>query len=229
MILEFLAQAADAAKTGATEGTKSVNYFHILIIQGGGIGYLLWGLSFVVIGLAINYFMNINREKILPEVIRGDIEEMFEAKQYREAIEFTEMEEDFFSYTIYSALSEAPHGYPAMERAMEEAAEERTSKMLRHIEWMNLIGNIGPMLGLLGTVWGMIGAFFAIVKTGSPEPAMLANDIGVALVTTLLGLAVSIPAMCIFSILKTRIDALTSEAVMVAQTMISTFRPTGKK
>ena len=219
MILEMLAQDA----------SKEVNYFDILIFGGGGIGYILWLLSFVVVGLSIHFFISIRGATILPEMIRMEIEDLFEAKQYREAIELTEVQPDFLSYTINSALSEAPHGYAAMERAMEEAAEERTTRMLRHIEWLNLIGNIGPMLGLLGTVWGMIGAFFAIVKEGSPEPAKLAGDIGVALVTTLLGLAVSIPAMSVFSILRNRIDSLTSEAIMVAQTMISTFRPTGKR
>ena len=223
MILEFLAQ------TESTEASKGIDYFEILVFGGGSIGILLWLLSMVVVSLAIILIMNIRKEKILPEIVRGDIEELFETKQYREAIETTEIQDDFFSYTIYSALSEAPHGYPAMERAMEEAAEERTSKMLRNIEWLNLIGNIGPMLGLLGTVWGMIGAFFAIVKEGSPDPANLAKDIGVALVTTLLGLAVSIPAMCIYSILKSKIDAITSEAVMVGQSLISTFRPTARK
>ncbi len=85
------------------------------------------------------------------------------------------------------------------------------------------------MLGLLGTVWGMIGAFFKIVEAGQPEPAKLAGDIGVALVTTLLGLAVSIPAISIYAILRNRIDALTSEAVMVSQELISTFRPSAKR
>jgi len=116
-----------------------------------------------------------------------------------------------------------------MERAMEEAAEERTTKMLRDIEWLNLIGNIGPMLGLLGTVWGMIGAFFTIVQAGAPDPGQLAGDIGVALVTTLLGLGVSIPALSIFSIMRNRIDGLSSTSMLACQELISTFRPAAKR
>jgi biopolymer transport protein ExbB len=206
-----------------------VNFLHVLVVEGGAIGWLLWFISIIVVALAIHYFLTIRRMNILPPLTLDQIREMFDAKQYREAIDQTAEQSDFLSYTIHAALSEAPHGYGAMERAMEEAAEERTTKMLRSIEWLNLIGNIGPMLGLLGTVWGMIGAFFTIVQLGSPDPAALAGDIGVALVTTLLGLGVSIPALSVYAIMRNRIDALTSEAVLTAQELISTFRPARKK
>ncbi len=207
----------------------AVNYLEILVFGGKTIGFILWGLSFVTVALAVRYFLQIRRLNILPEKMKQNVSSLFEGKQYREAIDLTGRQSDFLSYLIHASLTEAPHGYPSMERAMEEAAEERTTQMLRSIEWLNLIGNIGPMLGLLGTVWGMIGAFFKIVEAGQPEPAKLAGDIGVALVTTLLGLAVSIPAISVYAILRNRIDALTSEAVMVSQELIATFRPTAKR
>ena len=185
-------------------------------------------MSIATVAIIVEYFIAIRRANIMPEMVHGQIQELFEARQYREAIDLTEGQSDFMSYVIHAALTEAPHGYPAMERAMEEAAEERTTKLLRSIEWLNLIGNIGPMLGLFGTVWGMIGAFFTIVETGAPDPAALAGDIGIALVTTLLGLAVAIPALSVYAIMRNRIDALTSEAIMTSQELISTFRPTAK-
>ncbi len=206
----------------------NINYFEILVLGGGVIGGIIWLISIAVVALCIHYFISIRQTNILPELVHAQVEELFESKQYREAIDLTEGQSDFMSYVIHAALTEAPHGYPAMERAMEEAAEERTTKLLRSIEWLNLIGNIGPMLGLLGTVWGMIGAFFTIVETGAPDPAALAGDIGVALVTTLLGLSVAIPALAVYAIMRNRIDALTSEAVMTSQELISTFRPTAK-
>jgi biopolymer transport protein ExbB len=130
---------------------------------------------------------------------------------------------------VHAALSEAAHGYASMERAMEEAAEEKSSGMQRKIEWVNLLGNVSPMLGLLGTVWGMILAFMEIVAAkGIPPPDKLAYSIGIALVTTLLGLVVAIPALAVFAILRNRIDALSNQVVMQAQELISTFRPAPK-
>ena len=192
----------------------------------GLIGYVIWGLSLVMLGLVIKYFIDIRRANILPVDVQQQVQERLEQKEYRDVIDMTAEEPSYFSYLMHAALTEAAHGYPAMERAMEEAAEERTAKMLRGIEWLNLIGNISPMLGLMGTVWGMIGAFFGIVEAGgTPEPAKLATSIGQALVTTLLGLAVAIPSLMVYGIMRNRIDSLTSEAMVSSQELISTFRP----
>ncbi len=206
-----------------------ISWFGILVINCGFIGWVLWALSFVTVGIIIEHFITIRRTNIIPEMVHMQIRDMFDSKQYREVIELTANEPSYISYVIHAALAEAPHGYPAMERAMEEAAEERTTKLLRHIEWLNLLGNIGPMLGLMGTVWGMILAFFQIVKAGGmPNPGELAGAIGTALVTTLVGLIVAIPALAVYGIMRNKIDSLASEAMMASQELISVFRP-GKK
>jgi biopolymer transport protein ExbB len=207
------------------------NFAMIILTGGGVVGYIIWAISIATLALIIEHFISIRRVNILPDLTRVEIENLFEARQYREAIELTEGSPDVLSYMIHSALIEAPHGYGAMERAMEEAAEERTAKMLRKIEWLNLIGNIGPMLGLFGTVLGMIGAFYSIAgsQSGAVKPTELAEDIGVALVTTLLGLAVAIPALAVYAFMRNRIDALTSEAMIVGDELINAFRPGNKK
>lgn len=203
-----------------------MDYFEVLVWPGGGvIGAIEWLLSIVTVAIIVQYFITIRRQNIMPDLVREQIQVLFDERQYREAIELTAAEPSYLSYVIHAALSEASHGYPSMERAMEEAAEERTTKMLRHIEWLNLIGNVSPMMGLLGTVWGMINAFFKIVEQGQPEPALLAESIGIALVTTLLGLGIAIPALAIYAVMRNRIDALSSEAMVSAQTLIATFRP----
>ncbi|OQB80832.1 MAG: Biopolymer transport protein ExbB [Planctomycetes bacterium ADurb.Bin126] len=202
--------------------------FEIFIVYGGVVGYIIVALSVVMVALIIQYFIQYRRTTIVPDTVREQIQAMFENKQYREAIDFTAADASFLSGTVNAALAEAGHGYPAMERALEEAAEERTTKMLRHVEWLNLLGNIGPMLGLLGTVQGMILAFIEIAKTGTPKPADLAESIGMALVTTMQGLIVAIPSLSFYSIIRSRIDSLTSSAMLTAQELISNFRPGGK-
>jgi biopolymer transport protein ExbB len=192
---------------------------------GGAIGYVLWALSFVCVALMVKFFITIRRDNILPNIMREQIGKLLDGRQYREAIEVTGAEGSLLSSVVHASLAEAANGYPAMERAMEEASEQQTTGMLRSIEWLNLIGNIGPMLGLMGTVLGMIKVFFTIVEHGSVVVDKLANGIGIALVTTLLGLAVAIPALAAYSILRNRIDALSSETMIVAQEIISGFRP----
>ena len=211
------------------QSTVDQSFFAVYILGGGFVGYIIIALSVVMVALVIQYFIQYRKATIAPDTVKDQVAAMFENKQYREAIDFTAADSSFLAGTIHAALAEAGHGYPAMERAMEEAAEERTTKMLRHVEWLNLLGNIGPMLGLLGTVQGMIGAFFDIVRLGgTPDPAALAGNIGIALVTTLQGLVVAIPALSFYSIVRSRIDAQTSGAMVSAQELISTFRPGGK-
>ena len=201
---------------------------NVLFVRCGGIGWLLWAISVLTVAMIIQYFITIRRSNILPDLVREQIQALFDSKQYRDVIDLTAGEPSFLSYVMHAALSEAGHGYAAMERALEEASEERTTRMLRSIEWLNLIGNIGPMLGLMGTVWGMIGAFFSIVEVGQADPELMAKDIGVALVTTLLGLVVAVPALSVYAVMRNRIDSLTSEGMLTAQEMISQLRPSKK-
>ena len=203
-----------------------INYFHVLMVQCGTIGWILWAMSILTLAIIVQYFITIRRDNILPPVVLDQIRELFDEKQYGEAIEMTASEPSFLSYVVHAGLSDASHGYPAMERAMEEAAEERTTKFLRQIEWLNLIGNISPMLGLFGTVWGMILAFQTLALAGgTADPAELSDSIGIALVTTLLGLAIAIPALAVYAVMRNRVDAVTSECMVAAQDLISTFRP----
>ena len=203
-----------------------INYFEVLMVQCGTIGWILWAMSVLTVAIVVQYFIAIRRENILPTAVLGHVRELFDEKQYGEAIETSADEPSFLSYVVHAGLSDASHGYPAMERAMEEAAEERTTKFLRQIEWLNLIGNISPMLGLFGTVWGMILAFQTLASSGgTADPSELSGSIGIALVTTLLGLAIAIPALAVYAIMRNRVDSLTSEAMVAAQDLISTFRP----
>lgn len=202
-----------------------MDYFQILVWPGGGfIGIILWILSIGTLGIIVGYFISIRRESIIPDDVHKQVRDFFEARQYHEAIVLTEAEPSFFSHVVHAGLTEAADGHPAMERAMEEVAQHHTIRLLRHIEWLNLIGNISPMMGLLGTVWGMIHAFFKIVEVGGMPPAEeLAGAIGIALVTTLLGLAIAIPALATYSVMRNRIDSLTSEAVVASQNLVASF------
>jgi biopolymer transport protein ExbB len=97
------------------------------------------------------------------------------------------------------------------------------------VEYLNVVGNISPMIGLFGTVYGMIVAFQRLVAAGgNPDPAELAGGISTALVTTFWGLVVAIPALAAYALIRNRIDAMTSEALVVAEELIGPFKPTGR-
>ena len=114
-----------------------------------------------------------------------------------------------------------------MIRGLDQTAEELTIKRLRKVEPLNVIGGVAPMVGLFGTVYGMILAFREIVAAGgTPNPVGLAAGIGTALTTTFWGLVVAIPALAGYALLRNKIDALTVEATREAEELINRFKPT---
>lgn len=226
----WFAGVAIAQSAGAEEAkTPSISYWEWFIEKGGPIGWFLILVNIASVAIIVGHFIAIRRTNIMPEPVQTQIGQMVENKQYREMIEYTETEPSVLSYVVHQSLSEASHGYAAMERAMEEASEERTTKLLRKIELLNVIGNVSPMVGLLGTVYGMIMVFSEIVQAeGMPDATKLAGGVGTALVTTFWGLIVAIPALAVYAVMRNRIDALSSETMTIAQETISAFRPGAK-
>ncbi len=148
-----------------------------------------------------------------------------ERKQYTEALKFTAEDDSMLAHVMHGGLSEAANGFGAMERGMEESMDERAARLMRKIEYLNVIGNVSPMIGLFGTVFGMIKLFASIGDIGGNlDAGQIADDISIALVTTFWGLLVAIPALSIFAMFRNRIDVLTAECALVAEGLVSVFK-----
>ncbi|MEE9211664.1 MAG: MotA/TolQ/ExbB proton channel family protein [Phycisphaeraceae bacterium] len=221
----LMAQAQDT-------GTRT--WFQMFFVGGDAVGtaiiaVLLLG-SAVVMAFTIQLAIKFRRVTMVPNGTQARLQELLEAKRYREAIDFARADNSYLGKLIGPALGEARNGYTAMERAIEEAGDAESTRILRPIEYLNVIGNIAPMLGLFGTVYGMILAFQKLVEAGGkPNPADLAGGISTALVTTFWGLIVAMPALAAYAIIRNRIDALTAEAMVTAEQLIRPFKPSGRE
>jgi len=183
-------------------------------------------LSLASIALIIEHAITIRRTILVPELSVAQVKTMFDERRFREALEFCQADPSFVSGVVHAGLIEAANGYEAMETAMQDAAEERTARLYRKIEWLNLIGNVSPMLGLFGTVWGMMMAFGTIAsKGGKADPSDLAGGIMVALVSTFCGLFVAIPALSAYAVFKSRVEQMSMEAALVAEELLANFKP----
>ncbi|MBN2292731.1 MAG: MotA/TolQ/ExbB proton channel family protein, partial [Pirellulales bacterium] len=117
-----------------------------------------------------------------------------------------------------AGLAEVEGGWTAIEKAVEDATADQSARLFRKIEYLSVIGNIAPMLGLLGTVIGMIFAFHQVAETqGAARAGDLAEGIYLALVTTVEGLIVAIPALAAFAVFRNRVDQLVAEVAYSAQ------------
>ncbi|MDF1644018.1 MAG: MotA/TolQ/ExbB proton channel family protein [Pseudomonadales bacterium] len=198
-----------------------------LINKGGVVGYLIIVISILALGLAIDNFASIRRTRIMPE---ADINQLKKLIDNGELDKVTLLDDKNGSYLLrvtVAGIKEAHMGYESMIKTMEDTAEALASSIARRTEHLNVIGSISPMLGLLGTVIGMLQVFNEIAITpGAIEPRQLAEGIFQALVTTCLGLTVAIPALYGYAIFRNRVDELTGEAALAAEQLISSFKPT---
>ncbi len=197
-----------------------------LIRKGGIVGYLIILLSIVALGLVIDYAFTIRRSKILPPKDIAVLRKLIQDHKFQELNTLDREQASFLSQVVIAGLKEVDAGYQAVIKAMEDASEALSARIARKIEHLNVIGNISPMMGLLGTVIGMLRCFNEISQvTGAIEPKQLAGGIFEALVTTCMGLIVAIPALYFFAIFKNRVDEFTGEASLTAEELVASLKP----
>jgi len=199
-----------------------------LIHYSGPIGYVIIAISVVAVALVIEQARSIRRERLMPPETVADLQDLIASGQFRDALIRCEQDDSFVSSVVGAGLSVVGSGssdVTEIQTAMVEAGEEQTARLYRKIEYLSLIGNVAPMLGLLGTVTGMILAFNEIaIKAERVRPPDLAHGISQALITTCMGLIIAIPTMTAFVLLRNRIDALVGEAEAVVAQLTSPLR-----
>lgn len=228
IILFFLALAATApialSQDGASDVTAagSAGFFE----NAGPIGWCIMLLSVVALTMIIKEVLEIRKQKLAPPEIVDEIEALLEAEEYQEAMEVCESEPCYFTNVVAAGLPKLNASFEAMEKSLEEMMEEENTKLYGRLSWLSLIAAVAPMMGLLGTVQGMINAFEQIAATkGQATPDQLAADISMALITTMLGLMVAIPVTASFVFLRNRVVAYSLEISAVVEDMFERFRP----
>jgi len=185
-------------------------------------------LSFALVAVFVMNVLTARREYILPSQLIEGFEAHLNAKRYQEAYEFAKQDESFLGKVLSAGLARITSGYPQAIEAMQEVGEEENMRLEHRLSYLALIGTISPMFGLLGTVDGMVQAFAVIARsTVTPKPAELAQGIMTALVTTLVGLWLAIPAIMAFNILRNRIARLVLEVGIVSENLMSRFQNVG--
>lgn len=217
---ESFAEAFFISRITHANGEKSIDFV------GTSLLWVLLLLSMVNIGL-IGYLTLINQRKnIIPAGVVSEVRRLLGASDFRRALELSRNDDSFFSKILHAGLNESSHGYSAVMRALEQTADLLATQRMRPIELLYMFGQVSPMMGLLGTVYGIIFAFKVFVSMGGhASPALLASGIGTALVATFWGLVVAIPALAGYSMLRNKVDQLTTEATVVAEELLSQFKP----
>lgn len=193
-----------------------------IIFAGGILGIaiivVLLMLSMTSAYLVFEHALTIRRQELIPEPLQVQLRDLLARGRVKEAEAACGENPTLLSFVVLQGLAERDGGWPAVEKALEDALAEQSARLLRKIEYLSVIGNIAPMIGLLGTVMGMIFAFQEVAASqGAAGAGDLAEGIYQALVTTVGGLIVAIPSLAAFAVLRNRVDQLVAEATYVVQ------------
>ncbi len=189
------------------------------IQEGGIIGYIIIALSVVAMCFIVLHLIQIRRNALLPPTHVDEVDRLLARGDVNGAVAYcADPNNDSYFTRIMTAglmrFTKSAFGVFEIKNAIQEAGEEETARLYRSTDVLSVIGAISPLLGLTGTVLGIVGAFETLSAGASPDHKALAADISLALVATLLGLIVAIPCMALFTYFRNRVDALAAVAGM---------------
>jgi biopolymer transport protein ExbB len=222
-VVTIFAVSASAGTSAADANTKT--FYDQFIVAGGPIVWVILLPMSVITGyLAIDLCSSIRRRKLLPPRIGSHIvttARIFGAGQLGGKLSSAT---DLVSRSVMCAIVRSRHcgdGEKDLHHLAAEALQEQGMGLLRKVEWCNVIGNVAPMVGLFGTVFGMIKAFNLLgISGGQPRPDQLAAAISIALITTFWGLLIAIPALAMGGIFRARTEGLIGEAAIEVETVL---------
>lgn len=195
-----------------------------LFESGGIVGIVIGLLSIYMVALVIEQLFSLRRGAIAPRRLIEQIRQLIQQRQFAIAADLCRDNGSLIGFVLTAGLSNVGSGYAAVEKAMEDACAQGTARLYRKIDYLSVIGTLSPMLGLLGTVWGMMLAFSEFAAKSNVQVTELAPGISTALVTTLLGLAVAIPAYAAFTYFRNRVDEAAVICSQVADHLFADYR-----
>lgn len=198
-----------AAKAEAAPKSSGLGFFTV-VKSSGWLGVILWlalgGTSVAAAALIIDSFINIREKKIVPQNLVSDVRSSMEQGDVMKALKHCEDSPGVLANILQAGFSNVKEGFEVIQDQVGVAADLESEKLLQRVANLNVCANLAPMLGLLGTVQGMIYAFanLATSQAGAAQQALLALNIAQALWTTAAGLCVAIPAISFYTFFKNR-------------------------
>ena len=197
-----------------------------MIRASGPIGLVILLMSFYLAALVAWMFFEFRRVVAMPPALVAEVSELLTEKKFTEAFARLNLDGSFLARTLAAGVRRLPGGLPVAQRAMEMANEDETMQREHRATYLATVGTLGPMIGLIGTVYGMIRSFQVMATSGaSPQAGQLAEGISTALFATLEGIAISVPAIAFYALFRNRISRLSLEVAILAEGMLEQFAP----
>ncbi len=192
-----------------------------LVQAGGWVGYVIMLLSLCGLALVVDAFMRLNEQRLVPSNLAEQVHELTAKGKFEEVLSLCKTHESMLGRVIAGGLSDGKLGLDAVREGMEQAGIMEVTRLRERNGYIGLIASVAPMLGLLGTVTGMIASFRLLGEAqGAARPDELALGISQALVTTCMGLIIAVPAIFFYFFFRIRITRIGHRTAAVGEKML---------
>ena len=207
-------EAAEAAAETVEQSSGSALWN---VLYGGSlVNLIIWlGLfatSFTTIIFAVNAFFLVKEDKLMPNAVITGVQDALSKGDLDAAVNTCDSNPSTLSSILRTAFNNIEDGYDVVQQAVSSATDLESEKLMQKVNRLNVCGQIAPMLGLMGTVTGMVSAFAGLATTtGAAKSKVLAQSISTALWTTCVGLLISVPALLFYTYFKNNATRLLLE------------------
>ena len=214
----------DSGRDGSDVRSNAPDNLLVYYIKALGATFVIVfvALSFALVALLVMCFLQLRRIVLMPPELIEGFELHLDKKEFQQAYELAKSDDSYLGRVLSVGLVKLQVGRQQAFDAMREMEAEEAMHLEHKISYLSLIGSLSPMFGLLGTVSGMVSAFTVIAQSATqPKHHELASGISQALVTTLIGLWLAIPAVACFNLFRNWLEQLNSDVDTEAVRLIS--------
>lgn len=198
----------------------AISRTYLYLAKGGPVMVLLLLASILCVALIVERWMSLRRKKILPDRLMSEIEALAREKKFSEAAALCRASEVPVANVLSAGLAISEKERVEIQDAIELSGRRETSRLEHNLDFLGTLAAVGPLLGLLGTVTGMIQTFGVIRFVGVGDPLQLSGGIAEALLNTAAGLVVGIPALIAQRYFFRKVDQMVLEMEEFAQTIL---------
>ena len=201
----ILLGAGETPAEGGGHGKSLIDLF----LTTGIVGWMLLGCSMIGTGLLIQFLFSITKSKLGNPKLLEEVDALLATGNIEESLQLADDDSSYAAKVVHGALISSGGSYEEARQGMEETSAVEAFRLNARISLLSLIGNIGPLLGLLGTVTGMISSFQVIETMKAPTPGDLAKGVYESLVNTTIGLFIAIIFLSAYFFMKNKVSDLT--------------------
>lgn len=231
-----LVQAQEEGAAGEEAPAKPVEakkadslLWHIIKSAGWVFGPLLLGISILLVALIVLLLMDLRLGVAVPPAFVEDFTDTVNKRRFKEAFEMAKEEDSYLGRVLTTGMGRLQYGIEDAREAAFNMVDSIESNKKQLITYLATIGTLGPLLGLVGTVFGMILSFMELSVGGSPDPKKLADGISHALVVTLLGIALSVPAIFAHAYFSNALNRIKHDVSNIADDLLTQMFHSSKK